>query len=339
MPLATTVPTNVQTAVETSPPAKLNLFLEITARRCDGFHEIDTVMVPIDLRDHLLIQRLDSSDELSMEAQWMPSSEIWTQKLSGSPQSSHLAQIPSDENNLVIRALAAFRKHFGVRCGFHSRLFKGIPAGAGMGGASSDAASALRCASLLCEPELGPAAERVEELAAIAATIGSDVPFFLGLPGQSESTVAARARGRGELLNPVSLRSPLPVVVAYPRHGLSTAEVYGRLTVPSETIDPEPFLKALSSGNRKLIGEKMTNRLTAPAREIRPEIDEMLESMWRSGLQTCQLTGSGSACFAITDTIGQARRAAARLRAMLQPGALVWATHTTTTAPRVRHAS
>ena len=102
------------------PPAKLNLFLELLARRPDGFHEIDTVMIPIDLRDELQLQRIPDH-RIELQVQWLPSAQSVAQRLGikpDSPTGRELLDIPSDESNLVHRALAAFRDAFEIKDGF-----------------------------------------------------------------------------------------------------------------------------------------------------------------------------------------------------------------------------
>ncbi len=310
----------------TRAPAKLNLFLELLRRREDGYHEIDTVMVPIDWCDDVIVARTER-EQIRVGVRWLPSKKIIASRL-GLPvnfaKTAQLLQIPENEGNLVHRALSLFRDQFDTPGGFDCRIRKRIPAGAGMGGASSNAASALRCAAKLC----GVPSNR-PEIYEIAASIGSDVPFFLGCRNDASAidapqrTLAARAQGRGEILTPLTLRSPLHFVVAFPGECLSTAKVYAASQIPAVCRSPDGMLGALGSGSSPEIGKHLFNRLTGPAREILPRIDEILESMWRSGLQACQLTGSGSACFAIQSTAIQADRGAARLRAMLEPGALI----------------
>jgi len=281
----------------TRPPAKLNLFLELLARRDDGFHEIDTVMVPIDWCDDLrLTRRHDSGIKLSVD--WIPSTAEIAAELGvelGSESGDSLLSIPSDQSNLVHRALSQFSEEFGIEGGFECQLGKSIPAGAGMGGASSDAASALRCAATLCDVDLGDS-----RLARIAAEIGSDVPFFLGQCGTPSKQIgAARATGRGEKIAPLSVSEPIHFVVLFPAVTASTSLVYAESHVPRSPRTSSQLITALESDKQESLHSLLFNRLTVPAKKIAPEIDEILESMWRTGLKTCQLTGSGSACFAI----------------------------------------
>lgn len=288
------------------PPAKLNLFLELLGRRDDGFHEIDTVMVPINWYDDLrLTRRHDPGIKLWVD--WIPSIAEIAAELGvepGSKSANSLLAIPSDQSNLVHRALSRFSEEFGIEGGFECQLGKSIPAGAGMGGASSDAASALRCAAKLCDVDLGD-----QRLVQIAAEIGSDVPFFLGQCGTPNKQIyAARATGRGEKIAQLSVSQPIHFLVLFPAATASTSLVYAKSQVPHSPQTACQLIAALESDQQESLHSFLFNRLTVPAKKIVPEIDEILESMWRTGLKTCQLTGSGSACFAI---VGSSRDATA----------------------------
>ena len=309
----------------TCPPAKLNLFLELISRRADGFHEIDTVMVPINWRDELELARIPE-DQIELQVQWLPSKQEVAKRLGvdpSSPTGRELLEIPSDQRNLVHRALSKFRDAFQIRDGFRCQLGKRIPAGAGLGGASSDAASALLCASRLCGiPTHTPL------LIEIAADIGSDVPFFLGMG--SETTIdGARATGRGEQIAPIQIGKTLNCLVIFPGICLSTAKVYAHAQVPAMPRDAAPLLQLLQDPHTASLESEMLNRLTDPAKKLAPQIGEILESVWHAGLRTCQLTGSGSACFAISASQAETEQAAINLQTSLEPGALVTATQTT----------
>jgi 4-diphosphocytidyl-2-C-methyl-D-erythritol kinase len=323
--------TNIESAVATThAPAKLNLFLELLARREDGFHEIDTVMVAIDLCDELTLRRSETP-AITIDARWLPSFEVTARRL-GIRNDVALRQsvlnIPEDESNLVHRALERFRQRFDTSGGFQCSLRKRIPAGAGLGGASSDAAAALLCASRLCDHPI-----RSRQLHQIASEIGSDVAFFLGECAEDREPRrlnAARARGRGERIAPIRIAADLHFVVVFPPVSLSTGAVYARSRVPSEPRDGDDLAAALQSGDRQRITANLGNRLSRPAQKIAPRIDEILDSMWRSGLEACQLTGSGSACFALARSAGDARRSEMRLRSVLEPGALISVARCTT---------
>lgn len=312
------------------PPAKLNLFLELLGRRSDGFHELDTVMVPIDWCDQLRVARRPEPG-IELRTGWPPEAGIIARRLgktAGSAEANQLVGLPEARSNLVHRALSRFLEHYGLSGGFTAELCKRIPAGAGMGGASSDAASALCCAAQLCE--ISPSDSG---LRAIASELGSDVPFFLGAGGGRLQ--AARARGRGERIEPVRLGTPLSVVVIYPNEALSTARVYQACHVLNEPQSAEPLIEALRRGCLRSIAESAINRLSTPALSLAPQIDEILRLLWKSGLAACQLTGSGSACFGLARSARQARQAAEMLRGQLEPGAIVMAAQTISVPPPV----
>lgn len=155
---------------ERHPPAKVNLTLHIKGCRPDGFHEIDTVFIRTDLCDRLEVRRANHGD-IRLEC-------------------GHGA--PPGPNNLVVRAAELFRRHTRCSAGFDIRLEKHIPAGAGLGGGSSDAASTLDALNEICDRPLDRQA-----LMGLAAKLGSDAPFFLGAP-------VARGTGRGEILEPMA---------------------------------------------------------------------------------------------------------------------------------------
>ena len=310
----------------TFPPAKLNLFLELLGRREDGYHEIDTVMVPIDWCDELRVQPIDE-DEIRLTVDWAPSLEAVAKELGigvDSDAAKTLLRLPTDDSNLVSRALKRFRQIHGISNGFAVELTKQIPAGAGMGGASSDAASALRCAATLSGLPLDD-----PSLVTIAAEIGSDVPFFMGLGGNAP-VAAARGTGRGERLESIEMPHPLSLVAVFPAISLSTAEVYSIAQLPTEPASPTQLIDRLASAAVDPFADELVNRLAEPAKKLAPRISEVLESLCRLGLETCQMTGSGSACFAIANSSGQAELVAAEARNQLQPGALVRSVRTIT---------
>jgi 4-diphosphocytidyl-2-C-methyl-D-erythritol kinase len=309
----------------TSPPAKLNLFLEIPAKRADGYHEIDTVMVAIDWRDELRVTSIPEP-VVELKTGWLPSLESVSAELGldvsdGEPP--ELLRLPVDRSNLVVAALERFRERIGLAGGFRVDLQKRIPAGAGMGGASSDAAHAIACAALLSQTDTDS-----EVLREIAAEVGSDVSFFLPTSTSSAPCIAARARGRGEQIEAIPWAKTIYFVVAYPARMLSTAEVYGQLRVPTNPQSADGFLSELERHRWDSLGAVMINRLTQPALALHPPLGELLESMWRSGLEACQLTGSGSACFGIARSAEHALEVTERLRGRLQPGVLLRASET-----------
>jgi len=276
-------------------PAKLNLSLAVLARRADGFHEIESLMVPVTLHDTLHVAATDTPG-------------IRLQVRQGGRLARHGAglsgDVPTDDRNLVVRAVAALAKAAGVEGGLDIDLVKQIPAGAGLGGGSSDAAAALQAAA-----DVWGIDWPIERLADIGATLGSDVPWFF-------AAGPAIVGGRGEQVHAVEGIPPLPAVIVKPPVGLSTAAVYQHCT-PSEARrgDAIRLAAALAHGLRAAI-PLMHNDLEPPARALCPEVGRLLGDMQRAGAVHPLLTGSGSACFALARTVVEARNIAARLEAM-----------------------
>jgi 4-diphosphocytidyl-2-C-methyl-D-erythritol kinase len=173
-------------------PAKINLSLEVRGKRPDGFHEIESLMVPVSLADTLEIERNNTGIEFTCSD---PS-------------------LPVDGTNLVMRAAKLFLERCRVEGGVKIHLEKKIPHGAGLGGGSSDAASTLIALNRIFETGLD-----VKTLAGFAAELGSDIPFFV-----YES--AAVCRGRGEIVEPVDFAHRLPLLLIKPPFGVPTPWAY-----------------------------------------------------------------------------------------------------------------
>lgn len=310
----------------THPPAKLNLFLELLGKRADGFHELDTVMVPIDWCDKLSLRcsdhpgidltvRVPTSPNLG-EREKRPAIE-GTEK---APDSSEPESVPSDQRNLVYRALAAFQQTFQIQTGFLCDLTKRIPAGAGLGGASSDAASALLLAARL--HDIAPSHPDINH---IAKTLGSDIPFFLGCPDVDAQPGtdgpfqcrAARGTGRGEIIERIECPATIHFVVVFPLIGLSTPMVYSHSVVPSQKHDSQLIRDAIQQGKTDQIARLLWNRLETPAKKLATGVKIALELFQRVEVQGYQMTGSGSACFGIVKDENAARRCADTLKEQL----------------------
>ncbi len=177
--------------------AKVNLVLRVLGKRPDGFHDIETLMVPISL-----------SDELDVSI--FPGTGIEVQ--------CDDPDVPTDAGNLVWRAAAVFSRHTGLTFGTTIVLRKRIPHGAGLGGGSSDAAAVLKALDDLHRTSLGDGA-----LEQMAAEIGSDIPFFI-------RNRAARCRGRGEIMEEAPRPIPLRLLLLKPPFPVSTAWAYKHRT-------------------------------------------------------------------------------------------------------------
>lgn len=277
-------------------PAKLNLSLAVLGRRDDGFHAIESLMVPVSLADTLHVRpRAVAGVGLRVS---------YAGELARGPGAVLARDVPVDGRNLVVRAVERLAAEAGVTTGLDVDLVKRIPSGAGLGGGSSDAAAVIRAASALWRLDWPS-----ERLAAVGGCIGSDVPwFFSGGP--------AIASGRGEHIEPVRGLADLAAVIACPATGLSTAAVYGRC-IPDATRagDAARLVAALASGGLEAAAPLLVNALEPPARSLSPEIDRLLAALADAGGFAPRLTGSGSACFALARTLAEAEAVAARLAA------------------------
>jgi len=192
-------------------PAKINLSLKILGRRTDGFHEIETLIVPISLCDEIKIANQARGIDFQCDE---PS-------------------VPKGDENLVVRAAKAFFEQTQQKGGVAIELQKKIPHGAGLGGGSSDAAATLLALNQIFEMKLSR-----EELAKLGSTIGSDVPFFL-------FGSAAMCKGRGEIVAPVKLKEKLSILLLKPDFGVSTSWAYSRWqesrAIPSVSYAAQEF--------------------------------------------------------------------------------------------------
>jgi 4-diphosphocytidyl-2-C-methyl-D-erythritol kinase len=262
-------------------PAKVNLFLEVIAKRPDGYHDLITFMVAVGLFDVL-------------EFREEPGGAV---RLTCDDPSLSVG-----EDNLVWRAADVFRRRTGIARGVHIHLRKRIPLAAGLGGGSSDAAATLKGLNWLWQAD-----RSAGELAELGAALGSDVPFFFALP-------AAWCMGRGERVEPYPLRRPLNVVLACPPAGLSTAAVYRGVTVPANPVTPEPLRRALEDGRAEAIGRELFNRLQPVAEGLCPEVAALRRLFATIAPAGHALSGSGSAYFALARTRRDAHRLARLVR-------------------------
>jgi 4-diphosphocytidyl-2-C-methyl-D-erythritol kinase len=218
--------------------------------------------------------------------------------------------VPADESNLVVRAVAALAAEAGIEPALDIELGKRIPSGAGLGGGSSDAAAALAAVA-----EAWALDWPRERLAVIGARIGSDVPWFF-------AGGAAVATGRGERIVAVAPLCSLFAVIACPPQGLSTAAVY-QACVPSRARAGEAvaLAAALAAGDLGAALPLLANDLEPPARRLSPAVDRHLA---QAGGLCPRLTGSGSACFTLCRTLAEAQGIAARLAALDDDGRPRW---------------
>lgn len=282
-------------AVQVQCPAKVNLFLEVTGRRPDGYHRLATLFAKIGLFDVLDLERAPGGFELEVASE------------TGQPLSA-------GEDNLVLRAAAAFRREFRLGAGARVRLLKRVPMGAGLGGGSSDAAGTLlglvRLYGLEDAPRLNARLRR------LALGLGADVPFFLAAAPMCDG------RGIGERLKAVRPAKSLPwMLLVYPNVAVSTKEVFGALARPPRAV-VLTRLSQLNTLEKKLEkgrpisewGGLLFNRLEEGVCSVRPEVRQARDILRRTGLEGVMMSGSGSSVFGFASSHAEGEKALKRLK-------------------------
>jgi 4-diphosphocytidyl-2-C-methyl-D-erythritol kinase len=268
-------------------PAKINLFLHVTGKRPDGYHDLQSLVAFAEVGDVLIVER-DSGFSLDISG----------------PFASGLT---GDADNLVLKAARALDEYLGLNEGARFTLIKNLPVASGIGGGSADAAAALRA---LIEAWRRPEAFG-QDVDAVAARLGSDVPVCLW-------SRTAWMEGRGEN---VKLLPQLPdayLVLVNPGVSVSTADVFRRLVIrENETRLPPP---AAFVSFEALVRYLRTTRndLEAPALTIAPVIGTVLDALAREGAAFVRMSGSGATCFGLFET-AEAADAAARAIARAEP--------------------
>lgn len=264
------------TTLEKNSPCKVNLLLNILGKRSDGFHELETVMHPVNLCDRLHFEHGGSGVALTCSD----------------------ATLPTDSRNLVHRAATAFLTATGIHHGVTIHLEKKIPRAAGLGGGSGNAATALLGLNGLFDSPLS-----VEKLSELAAGLGSDVPFFL-------QNKPALGTGRGEQIQSLD---PFPVLrgkaffLIHPGFGISTPWAYQNLARFPDALNGRPgraqqLITKLRAGNLPAAGKEFYNSLEAPALEKYPLLCLYQEFLRAHGAITTLMSGSGSTTFAIVES-------------------------------------
>jgi 4-diphosphocytidyl-2-C-methyl-D-erythritol kinase len=250
-------------------PAKINLFLRVTGRRPDGYHEIDSIFLPVSLCDSVYLE-LRPSRSASVEL------------------NSSSSAIPSGEANLAFRAARRYMDEFGIRAEVLIRLQKEIPAGAGLGGGSSDAGTVLRMMAKLC------GAKNTTALSALAARLGADVPFFL-------NPVPSRVRGIGEKIEPLPSMPRLFAALAIPPIVVPTVSVFGELH-PHHWSGPAPEQHVSAIVEGRILPDYLVNDLQAVAIAKWPRILRLKELIDALGARASGMSGSGGSIFGIFDS-------------------------------------
>jgi 4-diphosphocytidyl-2-C-methyl-D-erythritol kinase len=256
-------------------PAKINLALAVGARGSDGYHPLTTVYQAVDLCDEIRATPTDVDDAITLTVTY------------DGRVATETAQIPLDEQNLAYRAAALLQERSGVGSGLTMAIRKAIPVSGGMAGGSADAAAALVAADAVW----GLGTPR-GDLLALAAELGSDVPFCL-VGGTAMGT------GRGDQVSPVLARGSYCWVLGLADRGLSTPEVYAEFdrlhedAPPTQSQIAPALLAALRAGDPAALGAVLSNDLTEATLSLRPELAETLAVGDECGALGGAISGSG----------------------------------------------
>jgi 4-diphosphocytidyl-2-C-methyl-D-erythritol kinase len=270
-------------------PAKVNVCLRVVGRRDDGYHLLDSIFVPIDLHDDVRIEI----------ASVTPRGEVSIAIEADDPT------VPSDGTNLAARAAAALLAACGLGGEVQVRLTKRIPAGAGLGGGSSNAATVLQGLTALLDLDVAPA-----RLAEIGLRLGADVPFFL-------QRGAARVRGIGEHVQPLPGWGDVALVIAIPPVQISTPWVFKtfREMVPLGSTQADAAEPAALAAGEPVGPELLVNDLERVVLPAFPAVAALKERLRAAGATAAVMSGSGSAVLGAFPSRSAAEAAAGRLRA------------------------
>jgi 4-diphosphocytidyl-2-C-methyl-D-erythritol kinase len=268
--------------------AKLNVVLRVLGRREDGYHDLESLILPLDLHD--LVTVLPGTDGLEMEA--------------AGPRADDL---PEEDANLVLRAARALAEAAGIEDpSARIALDKRIPVAAGMGGGSADAAATLHALDRLWGTDLGAAG-----LSEVAATVGSDVPALM--PGG-----AVFVEGRGDRVHPVIVPTTWWVIAPQP-FAVRTPDAFAWWDGEGTTgPDTGALVAAAETGNDALLGHALFNDLQVPVAARHPEVSTAVEAFLEVGAAGAVMTGSGPTVVALATGMAHADRLAEVL-----PGAFV----------------
>ncbi len=257
-------------------PAKINLTLDVLYKRPDNFHEVEMVMTTVDLADRI---SLESREDGVIQI-------ISTDNF-----------VPNDHRNFAYQAARLIKDTYGIKQGVSITIEKEIPIAAGLAGGSSDAAATLKGLNELWNLGLS-----IDELAELGAKIGSDVSFCV-------YGGTALATGRGEKIKEIPAPPNCWVVLAKPKIGVSTAEVYGGLKVEGlEHPNTKQMVQAIETKDYELLCSSLGNVLETVTFKLHPEVIMLKEQMKRFGADATLMSGSGPTVFGLVDSEARVSR-------------------------------
>lgn len=249
--------------------AKINISLRVKSKMENGYHELDSIMVPIELHDSIVISPLYNRNDSFVTVDDFSNGLI--------------------HYNLAGSAIDALEKKYGVHKCFRIYIHKVIPMQAGLGGGSSNAAFTLRAINQILK--LGASDEELIEL---ATPLGADIPFFI-------KCQPSRCGGIGEKIQPIEIKNNYHVLIVKPNEGVSTKECFKIAdNKPYPEVDVDKVVEALRIGDDDMLAEYMGNSLQPSAIELVPEIQTIIDYLKEQGLKLVMMSGSGSSVFALS---------------------------------------
>jgi 4-diphosphocytidyl-2-C-methyl-D-erythritol kinase len=271
-------------------PAKINLYLRIVGKRADGYHDLETVMLPLDFGDQVTLQLAEKGVTLKCDD----------------------PRLPTDDTNLALRAAKLLATKCGVEQGVRILLQKHIPLAAGLGGGSSNAAAALKGLSQLWQVDATP-----EILGELAASMGSDINFFL-------AGGAALCRGRGEQVEPMPRKLSAAILLVNPGFGISTKWAYESWAKAAAGLTAKPpevslLLRALAENDLLGVSRCLFDSLEAPSIKKFPVLRLLKDAMRAGGATGALMSGSGATVFGLFANAKAAEESAKQIREEFGP--------------------
>lgn len=247
---------------------KINLLLDVTAKRDNGYHDIVTIMQSVKLSDKVTIEKTDSGD-VSVE--------------------TNFDDLVAPKDNIIYKALMLMKEEFSLSCGFRAKVEKNIPIAGGMGGGSTDAAAAIKAVNSVCDLK-----QSTEKLMEIGLKLGADVPFCI-------FEKCAVARGVGEELCVAKGLKGVKIVIVNPKISVSTKLIYELVDEKCEfgTIDEKLAIESLEKMDSDRFKDALKNIMQSVTEEICPEIRDIIKELNQLGAVHSMMSGSGPTCFGI----------------------------------------
>lgn len=257
-------------------PAKINLTLDVLYKRPDNYHEVEMIMTTVDLADRIgLESREDGQIKIALKDNF----------------------VPDDQRNFAYQAAELIKSTYGIKEGVTISIEKEIPIAAGLAGGSSDAAATLRGLNELWNLKLS-----LDELAELGAKIGSDVSFCV-------YGGTALATGRGEIIEELPAPPTCWVVLAKPKIGVSTADVYGGLKIEGlQHPNTKQMIQAIETNDYELMCKSFGNVLETVTFNLHPEVVTIKEQMQRFGADAALMSGSGPTVFGVVESEARVSR-------------------------------